>query len=369
MNVADINFVETDTDQIKTNIITIHESLTGRTLAQGDPVRLFLETIASVIAQQKAAINFTGKMNLLAYSKDGYLDHLGLLVGANRLPASAAEATAKIMLSEAQESAIVIPAGIRITAGDNIFFATKEQIIITPGKIEGEVIVACTIAGAVGNGYLPGQLKTIVDPIPYVQSITNMTKSKGGADIEDDERYRTKIHEAPESFSTAGPDGSYEYWAKTATSLIVDVKVDSPEPGVVEVISLLEGGEIPTDEIISSIDKICNSKKIRPLTDNVRILKPEVVNFNINVTYYLESVNATELIAIKAAVETAVNDYILWQKSKLGRDINPSELVRKMVNAGAKRVDVTEPLYSVVNKKQVAVANQSIIVFGGVDND
>lgn len=38
MNVADINFVETDTDQIKTNIITIYESLTGRTLAQGDPV-------------------------------------------------------------------------------------------------------------------------------------------------------------------------------------------------------------------------------------------------------------------------------------------------------------------------------------------
>ncbi len=64
----DIEFVNTDTNTIKTNVITVYEGLSGRTLAAGDPIRLFLESIASIIAQQRAIINFTGKMNLLAYS-------------------------------------------------------------------------------------------------------------------------------------------------------------------------------------------------------------------------------------------------------------------------------------------------------------
>lgn len=369
MNVNNIEFVDTDTEKIKSNVITIYESLTDRTLAQGDPVRLFLESIASIIAQQKAVINFTGKMNLLAYAKDDYLDHLGVLVGTERMSASSAQVTAKITLSAMQSSVIVVPKGTRITAGDNIFFATTEQRIIAIGDITATVTMECTTAGIIGNGYLPGQIKTIVDPIPYVQSIINTTESTGGADIEDDDSYRIRINKAPESFSCAGPDGAYEYWAKSASALITDVSVTSPVPGNVEIVSLLAGGEIPSSEILAEVAKICNDRKIRPLTDHVSVLAPSIVNFDVTATYYIYSNNAAEATTIQTAVSKAVNDYVLWQKSKLGRDINPSELIRQMVNAGAKRVDVTAPTYTAVTKKQVAIANTPTITFGGVDDD
>lgn len=47
----DVNFIETDPEKIKSDIINRYESAAGRTLSAGDPVRLFLLTIASEIIQ------------------------------------------------------------------------------------------------------------------------------------------------------------------------------------------------------------------------------------------------------------------------------------------------------------------------------
>lgn len=367
MNIPDIEFVDTDTNTIKTNIITVYESLSGRTLASGDPIRLFLESIASIIAQQRAVINYTGKMNLLAYATGDYLEHLGVLVGTERIGASYAQATAKITLSAKQQSAVIIPKGTRITAGDEIFFATTEQIIIASGNIEADVLVECTDAGEIGNGYLAGQLNNIVDPIAFVESIINTTETNGGADVEDDDSYRERIYEAPEKFSCAGSDGAYKYYAKSASTLIADIAVTSPNPGEVEIIPLLAEGEIPSDEIVDSIESICSDKRVRPLTDKVTVSKPEQIMFNVNVTFYID--NVTNAQKIQSAALQATDDYIIWQKSKLGRDINPSELIHKMINAGVKRVEVTEPIFTVVTKKQVAIADEIVVTFGGIEDD
>ncbi|MEG2344104.1 MAG: baseplate J/gp47 family protein [Acidaminococcaceae bacterium] len=369
MNVKDIEFVNTDTETIKNEVIAAYETLAQRILAAGDPVRLFLEAVASIIAQQRAVINYTGKMNLLAYAEGSYLDHLGVLVGTERIGAQPALATAKITLSAAQETAIVIPKGTRITAGDKVFFATSEEKIIPSGTLTGAVEVACTEAGAVGNGYLSGQLKIIVDPIAFVDSIINTTETGGGADVEDDENYRQRINKAPESFSCAGSDGAYEYWAKTASKLITDVSVTSPSPGAVNIVPLLAGGEIPSSEILNAVAAVCDNKKIRPLTDHVTVSAPQVVSFDVTATYYVDAENIGHASDVQRAVTTAVNEYIVWQKTKLGRDINPSELIKRMVLAGAKRVDVTAPVFTVVAKNKVGVANTPTLIFGGVDND
>lgn len=41
-NLADIVFVDADADEVESYVIGRYESITGRTLAKGDPVRLFL---------------------------------------------------------------------------------------------------------------------------------------------------------------------------------------------------------------------------------------------------------------------------------------------------------------------------------------
>lgn len=93
MELNDISFADADEETVKNEVIGEYESITGRTLADGDPVRLFLLSIANLLIVQRNLIDHTGKMNLLAYATGDYLDHLGALVDAERIPASAAQTT------------------------------------------------------------------------------------------------------------------------------------------------------------------------------------------------------------------------------------------------------------------------------------
>lgn len=65
----DVEFLERDPVKIESKIITDYEKVSGRTLAKGDPVRLFLESVAFEIIILRNEIDYTGKMNLLAYSE------------------------------------------------------------------------------------------------------------------------------------------------------------------------------------------------------------------------------------------------------------------------------------------------------------
>ena len=349
-SLPEIEFVSSDKETVLAELVNLYTETTGRALAQGDPIRLFLYTIAEVIIQQRAWINYTGKQNLLRYATGGNLDHIGVLVGAERLAAAAATTTVKITLSEARATSTLIPSGTRITAGDNVFFALTENVNIIAGETTAT-----------------GELKTIVDPVPFVASIVNTTTSEGGAEVEDDDSYREAIHEAPEKFSCAGPDGAYEYFAKRASALIADVSVTSPQPGKVQIVPLLEGGEIPGEEILDAVLEVCNDRTVRPLTDQVSAVAPTKVEFDITATYYIDREDEARAATIQQQVTEAVNAYVLWQKSKLGRDVNPSELIRRIMDAGAKRVVVTAPAYAVVSETQVAVAKTTNVSLGGME--
>lgn len=366
-NLPEIEFVSSDKEIVLAELINLYTEITGRTLAQGDPIRLFLLTIAEVIIQQRAWINYTGKQNLLRYAAGGNLDHIGVLVGADRLAAAAATTTVKITLSEERAVSTLIPAGTRITAGDNVFFAIESNVNIVAGETTATASARCTVTGSSGSGYLPGELKTIVDPVPFVASIVNTTTSEGGAEVEDDDSYREAIHEAPEKFSCAGPDGAYEYFAKRASALIADVSVTSPQPGKVQIVPLLEGGEIPGEEILDAVLEVCNDRTVRPLTDQVSAVAPTKVEFDITAAYYIDREDEARAATIQQQVTAAVNDFVLWQKSKLGRDVNPSELIRRIMDAGAKRVVVTAPAYAAVSETQVAIAKTTNVSLGGME--
>ncbi|WP_174769340.1 baseplate assembly protein, partial [Brevibacillus centrosporus] len=203
----------------------------------------------------------------------------------------------------------------------------------------------------------------------YIQSVSNVTTSSGGTDRESDEAYRERIHIAPESFSTAGPEGAYEYFAMSASPLIVDVSVREATPGVVEIRPLLQNGELPGQEILDLVLETCNDRKARPLTDHVQALVPEQVPYDLNVTYWIGTSNSNTVATIQSNVEQAIKDYKLWQCSKQGRDIDPSELITRVKNAGAKRAMVSSPVYQAVESYKVAKLNTENITFGGLEDD
>ncbi len=365
-NLPSISFVDTDAANIEASVITMYEAIAGRTLAQGDPIRLFLQAVAAIIIQQRVLIDYSAKQNLLAYAEEDKLDHLGVLVGVTRLEAAAATTTIRFNLSAAQSQVVTIPAGIRGATASGVLFQVSNPINIPPGELYGDASATCLVAGDVGNGYVPGQINQLVDPLPWVQSIANITESEGGAEREKDDHYRERIRLAPESFSTAGPDGAYLFWAKSASQTIVDVSVHSPDPGEVELRPLLTGGEIPGTEILDAVEAAVNDKTVRPLTDLVSVLAPEVVNYDVEMVYYIHKDKATQSQAIQQAVDQAVADYVLWQKSKLGRDVNPSELIWRVRAAGADRVEVTLPVFAEMEVYQVAVAENVTANYGGL---
>ena len=141
MALPEISFVETDTGNIESAIITTYEALAGRTLAQGDPIRLFLLSVAAIIVQQRVLIDYSAKMNLLAYAEGDYLDHIGALVGVTRLPA-ATSATASVANTTPLSVAALVPAGMVTACGcaadsvnRSVVMAAADCNLVTPTRL------------------------------------------------------------------------------------------------------------------------------------------------------------------------------------------------------------------------------------------
>lgn len=362
----DIQFVNTNPEAVATSIVSEFEQLSGRTLAPGDPIRLLLLSIASIIAQERVLIDDTGKQNLLSYARGEYLDMLGYMLDVTRNPAARAQTRIQFTLSAMRPGVTTIPAGTQLAAGA-ILFETIAALEIPAGTLTGIVNARALVGGTAANGLLPGEVKTIVNPIPYVQSATNLDTTTGGSNIEDDASFAERIHRKPESFSVAGPAGAYEYWTYTASASIADVAVSSPEPGTVDVRILLQGGELPGPAVIEAVEDVLADK--RPMTDLVLVDAPETVEKDLTVEYWIARSNTSRALEIQEAVEQAVNDYLAWQNGKIGRDITPDQLRAMVIQAGAKRLTVTGITDEEVEMDSVARVELADLIYEGLEDD
>lgn len=293
----DIDFVETDTETIESNLIALYENMVQQVPGRerykvypASPERLFIAWVANIIVQQRVIINETAKKNVPRYADGEYLDSLAeLFKDLERLPASPASAMFRFYISEAQKQSVIIPAGTRISFDGAILFETKENLEIKAGQTYGDVEGICTTAGDVGNNLAAGQVKELVDLYDYYQKAENITATSGGAEEEDDASYYERMRESMESFSTAGPINGYIYWTKSVSPAVADVAVTSPEPCVVDVRVLLQNGQQATSGVLKEIEDALNASDIRPLTDKVTVSAPETVAFDVDVTFIFHS--------------------------------------------------------------------------------
>lgn len=367
-DIPDVDFVNVDAQEIENAVFDAYQNITGRTLAQGDPVRLFLLFQADVIIRLLNKINFTAKQNLLKYATGDNLDVLAANAWTTRIAASAAHTTLKATLSAVREKETIIPKGTRVSTQDNIAFETDSALIIKAGEQAGTVAATCTRTGTIGNNFRVGEICNIVDPVAYVDTMVNTTFSEGGSDTETDDSLRERTWEAPETLSVAGPEGAYKARTKAANSSIIDVYVDSPSPGVVRVVPLLVGGEVPGEEILAEVQKELSADSVRPLTDYVQTRAPTVVSYDISATYYID--DDADAATVQTTVTAAVSNFAAWQRARLGRDINPSRLVQMLMGvSGVKRVDVTKPAFTVLSNTQVAHEKTVNVVMAGSEGE
>ena len=375
----DIEFLETDTETVISNMIALYEEMQraeGRDnykVRPGSPERLFISWAAAIIVQQRTLINETAKMNVPRYAakseNEEYLDSLAeIFKDTQRLPASPASATFRFYISEPQQQSTIIPAGTRISFDGVIIFATSEVLEIRAGETSGEVEAVCTQPGTVGNGLVAGQVKEVVDLYDHYQKAENITTTSGGAEKEDNESYYERMRGSMESFSTAGPINGYIYWTKTVSPAVLDVAVTSPEACYVDVRVILRDGQEATEAVLKEIEEALNASDIRPLTDIVTVSAPETVDFSVDATFWIAQPNRESAAAIEREVRAAVDSFIIWQTSKMGRDINPSYLTKLMMDAGAKRVEVRQPTFQSVADIAVGKLKSKSVLNGGLED-
>jgi phage-related baseplate assembly protein len=376
-NTPDISFIGNETaseivERIKNNYESEMTRLEGKSVhISSDSVKAEINAFALEFAQIYQLLDRAGKQGLLKYSYGEFLDNLAAAKNTKRNPAQAATVTVRFSLEEARASAVGIPAGTRVSNDGEVYFETKEYCEIAAGSLFTDIKMTCTESGDIGNNIQVGEINILVDPVNYIDHVSNTEVSSGGSDIEDDESLRERTFLAPSAYSVAGPADAYAYMVKSFNNGISDVKVTTDTAtAIVHIIVLMDDGAIPAEGMLTEISNFINQPHIRPLTDQVVVEAPTAVSYDIELTYYINKSDTTKAMAIQTAANEAINKYIEWQSGKIGRDITPDKLTQLLMDAGVKRVAITEPQYQALEDDEVASLSANVaITYGGIADD
>ena len=363
------DFARLDPEQLLNQVTASMERDLGEILNPGDERRIVAHIILSALVDFDNRVMDLARGQLWEYATGSMQDELGRLIGLERHQASPAIVLMQFDMSAPAGVTIEIPAGTRVTADAQRFFATANTIIASYDTPTAEVVAAATDVGADHNGYPVGSINVVVDidAAPYVTGCRNISVSQGGTGVEDDEDFRARGRGAPGHFSTAGPTEAYIYWALTADAGIGDVEAESPEPKHVVLTVLMRDGSAPSQAILDKVYAAASPDNRRPLSDLVTVQAPTEVSYTVSGAYYIAEADAEKELVIQTAVQGAYGEYLAWQSAKLGRAINPDELRKRVLAAGAVRFDMTSPDYTAIGKNEVPrISGGSSVAFGGI---
>lgn len=377
-NCPELNFIEHMTiqeteEQLRALYAKNYREITGRdpVIGEADPLNLLMKAFAAMEYQTMQYADTKGRMEMLNTSTGEALDALAALVGISRKGPTRATATVRFTLSEIQAGVVAVPAGTRVKTEDGKYFNTLDYAEIQRGETYADVVVQAQEAGAESSGILIGSIKILVDPIPYIGSVSNTTESTGGLDTEDDDSLTRRIYLAPSVYSCAGPRDAYEYYAREWRGDVADVRVDSPNPDEVNIYFTIEdenGVRLPNSTELEDMKEYMSAETMRPLCDKVDCVAPDEVEYSISLTYWIAVSDQKSVSEIQNKVNRAVDDFQTWQR-KLGRDINPTELIARMRAAGTKRVKLTAPQDETVEKAKLPKCTGVTVTYGGLEDD
>ena len=429
-------FITTDASLIFDEVITTLEAGVSEPLYPGDERRIFGEALVPLFVAMYNAMNDAARQKMLRYARGEVLDALGERVGVERMAPTEATTVLRFSMNSAIDENVIILEGTRVTSDNSRYFATTKTVVIEAGDLYVDVEAVSEGGGTMFNDIAIGSLNVLVDLIAFIDSVSNIEITAGGADEEDDDNLRERIRVAPSKLSTAGPVNGYKYWAMSADSSIADVCVKSEEEtitrtlevnggkaykggndligsslvvfkpdgttpaeiskdyrygyrddlltielltggalasaqsvkielkrtydGIVKIIPICQNGELPDESILEKVLEACTASEVRPLTDKVVVEAPNVVEYDIDLTYYTTAATEGACIQTVEAAGGAIDQYIEWQSGALGRHINPDEL-RSLIYApqwdgavGATRVVINSPEFTELNDTTIA---------------
>ncbi|EOW2077601.1 baseplate J/gp47 family protein [Vibrio mimicus] len=315
--------IRPDFDSALASLKERYNAETGHYPTLNDPETAHLEQIAYEKNEVIDAINYESKQNLPAFASGARLEHLAALVGAGeRLDESRASTVIQLNFS-APHAAAVVPQGWQVMAVDNkTIFECMQEYIVKPTDTVVLANFECTTKGVGGNGFIAGQISTIVsDDIIGLQSVENITTSQGGAPAEDDDAYAYRIWLAPSSWSACGPYDAYEFFALSASSAIGSVSIWNPAPNEVYISAILLDGTLPEQPIKDAILAQCSGEKRVPMGDlpSVVDVTETAGSATIALSIYKDYASLGSNI-LDTAIEKVETELLVW-KTTHGHDI------------------------------------------------
>lgn len=134
----------------------------------------------------------------------------------------------------------------------------------------------------------------------------------------------------------------------------ITVTITRTMAGCVKIVPICAGGEIPDAEVLADVLAACSAEDVKPLTDRVRVEAPSVESYDIDLTYYTNKLEESEVVAAIEGEGGAIDQYKYWQSSNMEQDINPDYLRKLILMAGATRVDIVKPTYKELGKTTIA---------------
>lgn len=183
---------------------------------------------------------------------------------------------------------------------------------------------------------------------------------------ESDDDYRARCASKPESYSTAGATGAYEWHAKSAHGEVLDAFCDSPEAGTSRIAILSRiGNGTPSIQLLGTVLTALSSESVRPLCEEVLVVAADVASYAINVTLYVlpgpdASVVRTDALA---ALQAYANS-----RHRLGYDVTLSGIYAAAHQSGVQRAVISSPTADIVRTGlQAAYCTGITVTLAGVD--
>lgn len=374
-NIPDVSFMGDITLQsLKKKIIeeynAAYTEITGKTPIISDETKAILYADAQLHYQSAESLDKKARQNLLKYSSGDYLDNFANGRCEPRKDAESSVVTERFNISAAREYITAIPKGTRFTSQSRkIYFVTTDYAEISPGDLYVDIQSRATTGGSKTNQFAIGELNVLVDPIPYIASITNIDEPSGGADRESDDAFAERINLSKYVYSTTGAESAYRYYTMSYSTLIDDVIVLNPEGAQIDIHILLKDRSEASSSFIEGLLDFLRNKDRRPLTDKVNVYNVERIEYDIDLEYTIYESDISNLSIIQEKIAAAIEEYKKWQCAKIGRDINNQKLISLVIKAGAATVNIKAPSNVKVLPEQIAYCNNVTVEYKGMIED
>ena len=335
-----LHYLTYDPKAMWTEMYTAYMDAGGDPLFPGDEKEMLLRGTMAILLQTYAAFDHAARMQTLRYAAGEYLDIIGEKRGMYRIQAVKAMGTAEIVAKREIEP-YTIAAGTIFTVGSRTYAMTESVLIPAgSGNTAKQTLLECMEAGTVGNALPAGTALNKVEQNAKIVSVTLLTATAGGVDLEENEAYRDRIREGGFFGATTGPKGAYQARAMDVSANIVDAGAYRKAAGVVGVALILEDGLTSGEKaaLIANVAQALSDDAIRPLSDTVEVEEAETVPYQMNIAYQVGGSTSEDVLT---KLNAAVLEYKTWQENTVGRIFDPFRLVMLLYNAGATMAEWT----------------------------